>query len=59
MIGPNSRPTVAVPWRWIMNKPTITTSVAGSTIEPSEGSATFTPSTAESTEMAGVSIASP
>ncbi len=57
--GPKSRPTRPVPNRWIANRPTSTTSVIGTTTESRLGDAISSPSTAESTEMAGVIIPSP
>ena len=59
MTGPNSRPTTPVPKRWIANSPVRITSVIGTTSESSAGSTTSIPSTAESTEIAGVIIPSP
>ena len=52
--GPNSRPTRAVPTRWAVNRTTMITSVIGMTSSPRLGSTTRRPSTAESTEIAGV-----
>ena len=57
--GPNNRPTVSVPKRWIANSPVSTTSVIGITSDSRPGAATFSPSTADNTEMAGVIIPSP
>ena len=57
--GPNSRPTTCVPNRWIANSPVRTARAIGSTIELRLGAATLTPSTADSTEMAGVIMPSP
>ena len=59
MTGPNSRPTAAVPRRWTANSSTMITAVIGTTNSSSAGSTTFTPSTAESTEIAGVIMLSP
>jgi hypothetical protein len=59
MTGPNRRPTASVPKRWIANSAVSTVSVIGSTSDFSPGAATFSPSTAESTEIAGVIIPSP
>ena len=59
MTGPNSRPTARVPSRWMTNSPTRMTPVIGSTMSPTDGAATCTPSIAESTEMAGVIMLSP
>ncbi len=58
MIGANSRPTVVVPWRWIANSPATTAIVQGRMIDDKLGAATSMPSTADSTEIAGVSIPS-
>jgi hypothetical protein len=57
--GPNSRPTAAVPQRWIPNSTVSTPSAIGTTRCARLGVATFRPSTAESTEIAGVIIPSP
>ena len=57
--GPNRRPTAPVPKRWMANSTVSTPSVIGSTIESSPGAATPRPSTAESTEIAGVIMPSP
>ena len=58
--GPNSRPTAAVPKRWIRNR---TTRIDGGDrhdqVSRATGRTTFTPSTAESTEIAGVIMLSP
>ena len=59
MTGPNSRPTAAVPRRWTANSSTMITAVIGTTSSSSAGSTTFRPSTAESTEIAGVIMLSP
>ena len=59
MIGPKRRPTAPVPKRWIANSTVRMTSVIGTTSDLSAGAATSRPSTAESTEMAGVIIPSP
>ena len=59
MIGPNARPTAPVPKRWIANSTVRMTSVIGTTRFFSDGAATSRPSTAESTEIAGVIIPSP
>ncbi|MCY1221822.1 hypothetical protein D9M72_338910 [compost metagenome] len=59
MIGPNSLPMVAVPWRWIRNSAARITSVIGITNCDSCGAAISSPSTADSTEIAGVMTASP
>ncbi len=57
--GPNSLPTRAVPQRWIANRPHSTTTVMGTTKGSSAPVATLSPSTALSTEIAGVMIPSP
>jgi hypothetical protein len=57
--GPNSRPTASVPKRWIANSPVNTASAIGTTSDSSAGVATLSPSTADSTEIAGVIIPSP
>ena len=59
MIGPNSRPTAPVPKRWIANRTVRITSVSGTTRWSSPGATTSMPSTADSTEIAGVIIPSP
>ena len=59
MTGPNSTPIRAVPWLWIMNSATRIAMVSGTTAGWSCGAATSSPSTAESTEMAGVIMLSP
>ena len=59
MIGPNTRPTVAVPTRCTRNSPTMIAAVMGTTRCSSDGEATSTPSTADSTEIAGVIMLSP
>ena len=59
MIGPNSRPTRCVPCRWIAKTPIRMTTVIGTTYGSKSGVATFSPSTAPSTEMAGVIMPSP
>ena len=57
--GPNSLPTTPVPKRWIANSAVSTAIAIGSTSEARLGTATFRPSTAESTEIAGVIMLSP
>ena len=57
--GPKTRPIRWVPKRWKEKRTTITAIVIGTTIPPMPGSTTFTPSTAERTEIAGVIIPSP
>ena len=59
MTGPNIRPTAAVPSRWVANSMTMITAVIGTTRSASDGWTTFSPSTAESTEIAGVIMLSP
>ena len=59
VIGPNTRPTFSVPKRWAANTPSNTAMVIGSTKGLSPGAATSSPSTAPSTEIAGVIILSP
>ena len=59
MQGPNSFPTAPVPRNWIENNPIRMPIVTGTTHDSSAGVATEMPSTAESTEIAGVSTASP
>ena len=57
--GPNSRPTTPVPSRWIRKRPIRIAAVIGSTMSPTPGAATSTPSIADSTEIAGVIMLSP
>jgi len=57
--GPKSRPTFSVPRRWTMNSPTRIAAVIGTTNGSKAGVAIFRPSTALSTDTAGVSIPSP
>ena len=57
--GPNSRPTLAVPCRWIKKSAQMMTSVTGTMKGCSAGATTSRPSTAESTEIAGVIMPSP
>ncbi len=59
MTGPNNRPMLAVPRRWIANKPIRTASVTGRTKSANAGVTSFNPSMAESTEIAGVMTPSP
>ena len=59
MIGPNSRPTPPVPKRCAANRPTISPIEIGTTRSLKAVVATFRPSTALSTEIAGVSRQSP
>jgi len=57
--GPNSRPTAPVPKRWMRNSTVMIAIVISTTNDSSAGAATFRPSTADSTEIAGVIIPSP
>ena len=57
--GPNTRPTAAVPRRCTRNSTTMITAVIGTTSSSSDGSTTLSPSTADSTEIAGVIMLSP
>ena len=57
--GPNSLPTRVVPWRWKKKSAASTASVPGTTQLCSAGAATVRPSTAPSTEIAGVMTPSP
>ena len=59
MTGPNSRPMLSVPWRWIRNSPIRITSVTGTMNSPKLGATSLSPSIAESTEIAGVMTPSP
>ena len=59
MTGPNSLPMLPVPWRWMKNSPVSTPMVMGMMNCSKAGVATLMPSTAESTEIAGVMSASP
>ncbi len=59
VIGPKKAPTLAVPWRWIRKRPVRMASVTGTTQCEKTGVATSRPSTAESTEIAGVIMLSP
>ena len=59
MTGPNSLPMLPVPWRWMKNNPVSTPMVIGMMKRSNAGVATLRPSTADSTEMAGVISASP
>ena len=58
MIGPNMPPTRAVPRRWNMNSAVMITTVTGTTALSNSGFKISRPSTAESTEIAGVISAS-
>ncbi|MCY1170957.1 hypothetical protein D9M73_110480 [compost metagenome] len=59
MTGPKNKPTRAVPLRWIENKAMMIAMASGSTNLPRPGEAIATPSTADSTDTAGVIIESP
>ena len=59
MIGPNSSPTRAVPRAWSMNSPIRMPIASGSTKRPMPASTVLSPSTADSTEIAGVIMLSP
>ena len=59
MTGPNSRPTAPVPKRWMANSTVRIASAIGTTSESSDGATTSRPSTADSTEIAGVIMPSP
>ena len=59
MTGPNSAPMLAVPRRWIMNRPTRMAIVTGRMNGSKSGVTSFSPSMAESTEIAGVMTPSP
>ena len=57
--GPKNRPTAAVPCRWTENSATMITAVIGTIHSSKSGSMTLRPSTADSTEIAGVIMLSP
>lgn len=57
--GPNTRPTAAVPRRCTRNSSTMINAAIGTTSPSSDGSTTLSPSTADSTEIAGVIMLSP
>ncbi|MOA66249.1 hypothetical protein D3C78_1929450 [compost metagenome] len=59
MTGPNRMPMRAVPCFWIRNRPISSATVTGTTQCARPGSATSRPSTADSTEIAGVIMLSP
>ena len=59
MIGPNTRPTLPVPRDCAANSRRITTTLIGSTYCFSSGAEISRPSTADSTEIAGVMTPSP
>ena len=56
---PNMPPTRAVPKRWSANSAVMMTKLIGTTAFASAGTANCTPSTAPSTEIAGVMMPSP
>jgi hypothetical protein len=57
--GPKAFPTTPVPKRWTANSTVRIASVIGTTSDSTLGAATSRPSTADSTEMAGVIMPSP
>ena len=59
MIGPNRSPTFPVPNRWIAKRISSTTTERGMMKRDASGECEERPSSAESTEMAGVMIPSP
>ena len=59
MIGPNSPPTAPVPNRCTKNNAIRIPSESGTTCAASVGDATCRPETADTTEIAGVSMPSP
>ena len=59
MIGPNSRPTRSVPPRWMANRNSRIIRLIGTTQCDRCGATTLRPSTAPSTEIAGVITPSP
>ena len=59
VIGPKKVATRAVPWLWTANRPIRIARLRGSTYGSKAGVTSFNPSTADSTEMAGVMMASP
>ena len=59
MTGPNSRPTAPLPSRWSTNSRTIIVAVIGTTNVASDGWIVSIPSTADSTDIAGVIMLSP
>ena len=59
MIGPNARPIAAVPNGCTANSASRTTVAAGNTYVVNAGAICSTPSSAESTEIAGVIAPSP
>ena len=59
MTGPNKRPTTAEPFFCTKNNPNRTSKVNGNTNGCSAGAPTSSPSTADSTDIAGVTMPSP
>ncbi len=59
VMGPNSLPTAAVPRDWRTNSATSTATAMGTTYGSKRSVATCRPSTADSTEIAGVITPSP
>ena len=59
MTGPNISPTRAVPRFWTAKRRSSRPTATGTTQEASAGAATSSPSTAASTEIAGVMTPSP
>ena len=59
MTGPKSKPTRVVPRFWIRNRPTRMVMASGMTQRSNAGLTVVSPSTADSTEIAGVIIESP
>ena len=59
VIGPNTAPTRAVPRRWKAKSARMIPNATGTTQWDSAGVATARPSTAPSTEIAGVMMPSP
>ena len=57
--GPNARPMRSVPKRWLVNSATRITTATGITKGLNASVATFTPSSALNTEIAGVMTPSP
>ena len=57
--GPKTRPTAAVPRRCTANSATMITAVIGTIRSSNDGLTTLSPSTADSTEIAGVIMLSP
>ena len=59
VIGPNTLPTISVPKRWLTNNASNTSTEIGTIHACRLGAATSMPSSADSTEMAGVITPSP